>query len=75
MHLAAGVVDVLDFGEVVALARGEVVDAVGGRGVDGPGAGVDHDVVSSDAKNLPFQERMLECDSIKFGTLESRQIR
>ena len=42
--LTAGVVDILDFGEVIALAGGEVVDAVGGRGVDGPGAGVIGDV-------------------------------
>ena len=43
--LAAGVVDVLELGEVVALAGVEVVDAVGGCGVDGSGALVGGDVV------------------------------
>ena len=37
-RLAAGVVDVLELREVVALAGVEVVDAVGGCGVDGAGA-------------------------------------
>ncbi len=42
--LAAGVVDVLDGGDLVALAGVEVVYAVGGGGVDGSGALVGGDV-------------------------------
>ena len=51
VQLAAGVVDVLDFGQVVALAGGEVVDAVGGCGVDGAGALVGGDVVGGHAED------------------------
>jgi len=49
--LASGVVDVLDFGEVVALAGVEVVDAVGRGRVDGSCALLRGDVVGGDAKD------------------------
>ena len=58
--VAAGVVDVLDLGEVVALAGVEVVDAVGGRGVDGSGALVGGDVVGGDAEDAAVEEGVLE---------------
>ena len=65
VHLAAGVVDVLDFGQVVALAGGEVVDAVGGRGVDGSGALVGGDVVGGDAEDGAVEERVLEGGAVE----------
>ena len=58
--LAAGVVDVLDLGEVVALAGVEVVDAVGGCGVDGSGALVGGDVVGGDTEDAAVEEWVLE---------------
>ncbi len=58
--LAAGVVDVLDLGEVVALAGVEVVDAVSGCGVDGSGALIGGDVVGGDAEDAAVEERVLE---------------
>ena len=70
VHLVAGVVDVLDFGQVVALARGEVVDAVGGRGVDGSGALVGGDVIGDDTANLAFEERVLEGCAFERGAGE-----
>ena len=63
--LAAGVVDELEFGQVVALAGVKVVDAVGGRGVDGAGALVGGDVVSVDAEDGAVQEGMLEGGAVE----------
>ena len=75
--MAAGVVDVLDLGEVVALAGGEVVDAVGGGSVDGSGALVGGDVVGCDAEDAArlsifLQEWMLEGGAFEFGAGEER---
>ena len=64
---AAGVVDVLDLGEVVALAGGEVVGAVGGCGVDGSGALVGGDVVGDDAEDLAVEEGVLEGDAVELS--------
>ena len=58
--LTAGVVDVLDLWEVVALAGVEVVDAMGGRGVDGSGALVGGDVAGGDAEDAAVEEWVLE---------------
>ena len=52
VHLPPRVVDILDFGQVVALAGGEVIDAVGGRGVDGSGALVGSDVGGVGAEDV-----------------------
>ena len=46
--------------EAVALAGVEVVDAVGGRGVDGAGALLGGDVVGEDAEDAAVEEGMLE---------------
>ena len=70
MHLAAGVVDILDFGQVVALAGGEVVDAVGGRGVDGAGALIGGDVGGVDAEDGAVEERVLEGGAVERGAGE-----
>ena len=70
VHLAAGVVDILDFGEVVALAGGEVVDAVGGRGVDGAGALVGGDVGGVDAEDGAVEEGMREGGAVERGAFE-----
>jgi hypothetical protein len=70
VHLAAGVVDILDFGQVVALAGGEVVDAVGGRGVDGAGALVGGDVGGVDAEDGAVEEWMLEGGAVERGAFE-----
>ncbi len=43
--LLSGVIDILHFGQIVAFAGVEVVDAMGGRGVDGSGALLGGDVV------------------------------
>ena len=69
--LAAGVVYILDFGEVVALAGGEVVDAVGGGGVDGSGAGVGGDVGGVDAEDGAVEEGMLEGGAVERGAGEA----
>ena len=69
--LAAGVVYILDFGEVVTLAGGEVVDAVGGGGVDGSGAGVVGDVGGVGAENRAVEEGMLEGGAVERGTGEA----
>ena len=73
VHLAAGVVDILDFWEVVALAGGEVVDAVGGRGVDGAGALVGGDVGSVDAEDGAVEERVLEGGAVEGGAFEESE--
>ena len=65
MALAAGVIDVLDLGEAVALAGGEVVDAVGGGGVDGSGALVGGDVVGDDAEDAAVEEGVLEGGAVE----------
>ena len=70
VHLAAGVVDILDFGQVVALAGGEVVDAVGRCGVDGAGALVGGDVGGVDAEDGAVEEGVLEGGAVKRGALE-----
>ena len=70
--LAAGVVDVLDLWEAVALAGVEVVDAVGGRGVDGAGALVGGDVVGGDAEDAAVEERMLEGGVLELAAGEER---
>src|SRR5216683_2858531 len=65
--LTAGVVDVLDFRQVVALAGVEVVDAMGGSGVDGSGALVGGDVLGDDAEDLAVEEWVLEDDAVEPG--------
>ena len=73
MHLAAGVVDILDFGKVVALAGGEVVDAVGGCGVDGAGALVGGDVGGDDAEDGAVEEGVLEGGARRGAAVEEGQ--
>ena len=70
VHLAAGVVDILDFGQVVALAGGEVVDAVGGCGVDGAGALVGGDVGGVGAEDGAVEEGVLEGGAVEGGAFE-----
>src|SRR6185312_482035 len=54
--LLAGVVDVLDLGQIVALAGVKVIDAVGGGCVHSSGALFGGDIVGGDAQNLPVEE-------------------
>src|ERR1700722_9086578 len=70
VHLAACVVNVLNFGQVVALAGGEVVDAVGGGGVDGAGALVGGDVGGVGAEDGAVEEGMLEGGAVQLCALE-----
>ena len=51
--------------EPVTLAGVEVVNAVGGRGVDGAGACVGRDVGRQHAENRPIEKRMLESDAVE----------
>ncbi len=73
MLRCAGVVDVLELGEVVALAGVEVVYAVGGSGVDGSGALFGGDVVGDDAEDLAVEEGMLEGDAVEASRRGSGQ--
>ncbi len=69
--LAAGVVDELELGQVVAFAGVEVVDAVRGRGVDGAGALVGGDVIGGDAEDGAVQEGVLEGGAVEACAVEA----
>ena len=58
-------------GEAVAVAGGEVVGAVRGRGVDGAGALVGRDVVGEDAEDLAVEKGVLEGDAVELGAFEA----
>ena len=70
VNVAAGV-DAAGGVEAVALAGVEVVGAVGGRGVDGAGAGVGGDVGGQHAQDAALQEGMLEGDAVEHGAFEA----
>ncbi len=60
--------------EAVALAGVEVVGSVGGRGVDGAGAGVGGDVSGQNSEDRALQKRMLEGDAVEGRALEAGEI-
>ena len=72
--LTSGVVDVLDLGQVVALACVEVVDAVGGCGVDGSGALIGCDVFGGDSEDGAVEEGMLEGGAFECAAGEESEI-
>ncbi len=67
----AGGVDAAGGVEAVALAGVEVVGAVGGRGVDGAGAGVGGDVGGQNAEDAALEERMLEGGALELAAFEA----
>jgi len=68
VHLAAGVVDILDFGQVVSFAGGEVIHTREQGRVHCAGALVGGDVGCGDAENGAMEEGVGEgCASTRTG--------